>query len=168
MRLRSDDGLPCIQAGGLSDLERSGGSSSRAEDTEEPGDVLVPFPELEKSIPRRNFFAGFIYMLAGLIGLPMVWPVLRFIMKPMYAPFDNRWWQIGNIGHIKAEDVGTQFKFNKLIRDSVLQINLDTNAWVIKASPATLGKIYTHGDRTFTDEKGNVLWVNDARIPYVA
>jgi len=134
----------------------------------EPGDVLVPFPELEKSIPRRNFFAGFIYMLAGLIGLPMVWPVLRFIMKPMYAPFDNRWWQIGNIGHIKAEDVGTQFKFNKLIRDSVLQINLDTNAWVIKASPATLGKIYTHGDRTFTDEKGNVLWVNDARIPYVA
>src|SRR5207244_298638 len=67
----------------------------------EPGDVLVPFPELEKSIPRRNFFAGFIYMLAGLIGLPMVWPVLRFIMKPMYAPFDNRWWQIGNIGHIK-------------------------------------------------------------------
>src|SRR5205807_8312105 len=68
------------------------------------------------------------------------------------------------ICHIKAEDVGTQFKFNKLIRDSVLQINLDTNAWVIKASPATLGKIYTHGDRTFTDEKGNVLWVNDARI----
>src|SRR3989442_383227 len=134
----------------------------------EPGDVLVPFPELEKSIPRRKFFAGFINVLAGLIALPLVWPVLRFIMKPMYAPFDNRWWPIGNISQIKVEDVGAQFKFNKLIRDSVLQINLDTNAWVIKASPTTLSKIYKRGDITFTDEEGNAIWVNKATVPYVA
>jgi len=134
----------------------------------EPGEVLVPFPELEKSLPRRKFFAGFINVMVGLIALPLVWPVLRFIMKPMYAPFDNRWWQIGNISQIKAEDVGAQFKFNKLIRDSVLQINLETNAWVVKASPATLSKIYKRGDLTFTDERGNVLWVNKATVPYVA
>jgi Rieske Fe-S protein len=134
----------------------------------EPGEVLVPFPELEKSIPRRKFFAGFINVLAGLIALPLVWPVLRFIMKPMYAPFDNRWWPIGNVNQIKTEDVGVQFKFNKLIKDSVLQVNVDTNAWVIKASPTTLSKIYARGDITFYDEQGNALWINKATVPYVA
>jgi Rieske Fe-S protein len=134
----------------------------------EPGEVLVPFPELEKSLPRRKFFAGFIKVLAGLIGLPMVWPVLRFVMKPMYAPFDNRWWKIGNVSRITKDDVGVQFKFDKLIRDSVLQINLDTNAWVINASPATLSKIYKRGDITFIDEEGNAIWVNKATVPYVA
>ena len=164
------------QFGGFPELKREDFISSKEVEIPhledrirvEPGEVLVPLPVLEKNCARRSFFAGFINVIGVLIGLPLVWPVLRFIMKPMYVPYDNHWIKIGNVSKIKAEDVGAQFKFDKLIRDSVLQVNLDTNAWVIKASPATLGKIYTHGDRTFSDEKGNVLWVNKATVPYVA
>ena len=86
----------------------------------------------------------------------------------MYAPFDNRWWKIGNTSKIKQEDIGVQFTFKKSFRDSVLQREEDKNNWVVKASPATLKQIYQHGDITFTDNVGNVVWVNRATVPYVA
>src|SRR3989449_5467712 len=41
----------------------------------EPGELLVPFPGLEKNCARRSFFAGFINVIGALIGLPLVWPV---------------------------------------------------------------------------------------------
>jgi len=134
----------------------------------EPGEVLVPFPELEKSCARRSFFTGFIYVIGVLIGLPLVWPVLRFVMKPMYAPYDNRWLKIGNVSKIKAEDVGVQFIFKKSFKDSVLEREEDKNHWVVKATPETLQKIYKNGDLSFYDEKGDVVWVNKQTVPYVA
>lgn len=134
----------------------------------EPGEILVPFPPLERSCARRNFFAGFIHVIGALIALPLVWPVLRFIMKPMYAPYDNRWLKIGNVSKIKTEDVGVQFIFKKSFKDSVLQREEDKNHWVIKATPETLKKIYKTGDLTFTDAKGDPIWVNKATVPYVA
>lgn len=134
----------------------------------EPGEVLVPFPELERSVARRTFYTGFVTMLGGLIALPLVWPVLRFIIKPMYAPFDERWVPIGNIQKIKQEDVGVQFRFKKMVKDSVLEREDEKNEWVVKASPRTLAKVYAHGPKTFVDEKGNVVWVNSPVVPYVA
>ena len=134
----------------------------------EPGELLVPFPELERSCPRRNFFAGFTHVIGALIGLPLVWPVLRFIMKPMYAPYDNRWLKVGNVSKIKVEDVGIQYIFKKSFKDSVLQREEDKNLWVVKATPETLKKVYQHGDISFTDEKGEVIWVNKQTVPYVA
>ncbi len=134
----------------------------------EPGELLVPFPELEKNCARRSFFAGFINVLGALIGLPLVWPVLRFIMKPMYAPYDDHWIKIGNISKIKTEDIGVQYIFKKSFKDSVLQREEDKNHWVVKASPETLKKIYQHGDIPFYDEKGAVIWVNNQTVPYVA
>ena len=134
----------------------------------EPGEVLVPFPELEKSCARRSFFTGFIYVIGVLIGLPLVWPVLRFVMKPMYAPYDNRWLKIGNVSKIKAEDVGVQFIFKKSFKDSVLEREEDKNHWVVKATPEILQKIYKNGDLSFYDEKGDVVWVNKQTVPYVA
>src|SRR5437667_4248872 len=133
----------------------------------EPGELLVPFPELEKNCARRSFFAGFINVLGALIGLPLVWPVVRFIMKPMYAPYDDHWIKIGNISKIKTEDVGVQFIFKKAFRDSVLQREEDKNHWVVRASPETLKKIYAHGDISFYDENGEVVWVNKQTVPYV-
>jgi Rieske Fe-S protein len=134
----------------------------------EPGDLLVPFPELEKSCARRNFFAGFIHVLGALIALPLVWPVLRFITKPMYAPYDNHWIKVGNVGKIKTEDVGVQFIFKKAFKDSVLEREEDKNIWVVKATPETLTKIYRHGDISFPGETGDVVWVNKQTVPYVA
>ncbi|MBI4000580.1 MAG: hypothetical protein HY348_02215 [Nitrospira defluvii] len=76
-----------------------------------PGEVLVPFPELERSVKRRTFFANFTHAIGFLIGLPLAFPVLRYLMKPMYSPFDNQWLKIGNSGKIKQDDVGFQFKY---------------------------------------------------------
>jgi hypothetical protein len=76
-----------------------------------PGEVLVPFPELERNVKRRTFFTNLTYVMGLFIGLPLVYPVLKYLMKPMYAPFDNRWLKIGNVGKVKADDTGTQFKF---------------------------------------------------------
>ena len=41
-------------------------------------------------------------------------------MKPMYAPFDNGWLKIGNVGKIKADDVGTQFKYKRKVKEAYL------------------------------------------------
>lgn len=134
----------------------------------EPGEIFVPYPELEKSVPRRRFFTTFTNMMGLLIGLPLIWPVLRFVMQPMYAPFDNRWWKVGNISKIKQENVGVQFIFRKSVKDSVLMREDDKQSWLVKASPDVLKKVYEHGDIPFTDNDGKVVWVNKATVPYVA
>jgi Rieske Fe-S protein len=134
----------------------------------EPGEVFVPLPELEKSLPRRRFFAGFTNLMMVLIGLPLLWPVVRYVMKPMYAPFDNRWWKVGNVSKIKQENIGVQFIFKKSVKDSVLTREDDKQSWLVKATPDVLKKVYPHGDVTFTDNNGNVVWVNKATVPYVA
>ena len=134
----------------------------------EPGELFVPYPELEKSVPRRRFFTAFTNMMSVLIGLPLIWPVLRFVMQPMYAPFDNRWWKVGNISKIKQENVGVQFIFRKSVKDSVLMREDDKQSWLVKASPDVLKKVYEHGDISFPDNDGNVVWVNKATVPYVA
>src|SRR5437879_3109444 len=69
----------------------------------EPGELLVPFPELEKNCERRAFFAGFTHVIGALRALPLVCPVLRFIMKPMYAPYGNHLLKICNISTITTE-----------------------------------------------------------------
>jgi len=130
--------------------------------------VFVPIPDLEKSVPRRRFFAGFTNLLGVLIGVPLIWPVLRYITKPMYAPFDNRWWKVGNISKIKQDNVGVQFIFKKSVKDSVLTREDDKSNWVVKATPDILKNIYAHGDLSFFDKNGTVIWVNKATVPYVA
>ena len=70
-----------------------------------PGEVLVPFPELEKNVKRRTFFMNFTHAIGFLIGLPIAFPVLRYLMKPMYAPLDNGWLKIGNVSKIKTDDI---------------------------------------------------------------
>ena len=72
----------------------------------QPGEVLVPLPELERDVKRRTFFTNLTHAIGVLLALPLVFPVLKYLMKPMYAPFDNRWIKIGNVNKIKADDVG--------------------------------------------------------------
>ncbi|MGB2944279.1 MAG: hypothetical protein WBB80_04220, partial [Nitrospira sp.] len=97
-----------------------------------PGEVLVPFPELERSVKRRTFFANFTHAIGFLIGLPIAFPVLRYLMKPMYSPFDNQWLKIGNSGKIKQDDVGVQFKFKRKIKEAYMpEQEIDKNVWVL-------------------------------------
>ena len=134
-----------------------------------PGEVLVPFPELEKSVKRRTFFMNFTHVIGFLIGLPIAFPVLRYLMKPMYAPFDNRWLGVGNISKIKQDDIGVQFKYKRKVKEAYMpESEIEKNVWVLKATPAVLDKVYQGKDMEFRDAAGKAVWTNKKDIPYVA
>jgi Rieske Fe-S protein len=134
-----------------------------------PGEVLVPFPELERNVKRRTFFSNLTYVMGLFIGLPLVYPMLKYLMKPMYAPFDNGWLKIGNVGKVKADDTGTQFKFIHKIKEAYLpEAEIEKNVWVVKATPAILEKVYQGKDMEFRDATGKTLWINKKDMPYVA
>ncbi len=134
----------------------------------ESGEVLVPVPELERDVKRRTFFTNLTHAIGVLLALPLVYPVLKYLMKPMYAPFDNRWIRIGNVNKIKNEDVGVQFKFKKLVKEAFMpEAEVDKNVWILKASPAVLEQVYRGKDMEFRDSSGQVVWTNNRDFPYV-
>ena len=134
-----------------------------------PGEILVPFPDLEKDIKRRTFFMNFTHVIGFLIGLPIAYPILRFIMKPMYAPFDNEWIQVGNISKIKHDDVGTQFQYNKKVKEAYMpESEVEKSVWILKASPDVLEKFYEDKDQDFHDASGRLIWTNKKDLPYIA
>ena len=134
-----------------------------------PGEVLVPLPDLEKNVKRRTFFMNFTHAIGFLIGLPLAYPILRYLMKPMYAPFDNGWLKIGNVGKIKQEDIGIQFKYRKKVKEAYLpEAEIEKNVWILKATPAVLEKVYQGKDMEFRDATGKSVWTNKKEIPYVA
>lgn len=134
-----------------------------------PGEVLVPFPELERNVKRRTFFANLTYVTGLFIGLPLIYPVLKFLMKPMYAPLDNGWLKIGNIGKIKTEDAGIQFQYKRKIKEVYLpESEIEKNVWLVKATPAVLEKVYQGKDMDFLDSSGKTIWTNKKDMPYIA
>jgi Rieske Fe-S protein len=134
-----------------------------------PGEVLVPFPELERNVKRRTFFANLTYVTGLFIGLPLVFPVLKFLMKPMYASLDNRWLKIGNIGKVKADDAGTQFQYKRKVKEVYMpEAEIEKNVWLVKATPAVLEKVYQGKDMEFRDATGAAIWTNKKDVPYLA
>jgi Rieske Fe-S protein len=135
----------------------------------ESGEVLVPLPELERNVKRRTFFTNFTHAIGALIALPLVFPVLKYLMKPMYAPFDNSWLGIGNVNKVKAEDVGVQYKYKKKVKEAFMpEAEVDKNIWIIKASPAVLEQVYKGKDMEFHDPTGRTIWTNKHNVPYIA
>ncbi|MEE8494821.1 MAG: ubiquinol-cytochrome c reductase iron-sulfur subunit [Nitrospirales bacterium] len=135
----------------------------------EPGEVLVPVPELERNVKRRTFFTNFLHAIGILIGLPLVYPALKYIMKPMYAPFDNRWIRIGNVNRLRQEDIGVQYKFKKRVKEAFMpEADVGKNVWVLKATPAVLESVYKGKDMKFYDSKGTLVWTNERHVPYLA
>jgi len=134
-----------------------------------PGEVLVPFPELERNVKRRTFFANLTYVTGLFIGLPLVFPVLKFLMKPMYAPLDNGWLKIGNIGKVKTADVGIQFQYKRTIKEAYMpEAEIEKNVWLVKATSAVLEKVYQGKDIEFRDAAGKAIWTNKKDMPYLA
>lgn len=135
----------------------------------EAGEVLVPLPVLERDVKRRAFFTNLTHAVGILMGLPLVYPVLKYLMKPMYQPFDNGWIKIGNVARIKTDDVGVQFKFKKKVKEAFMpEAEIDKNVWVLKASAATLEKVYKGKDMDFKDLSGRLVWTNKPDFPYIA
>ncbi|HSF68488.1 MAG TPA: ubiquinol-cytochrome c reductase iron-sulfur subunit [Nitrospiraceae bacterium] len=134
-----------------------------------PGEVLVPFPELERNVKRRTFFANLTYVVGLFIGLPLVFPVLKFLMKPMYAPLDNGWLKIGNIEKVKTDDVGVQFEYKRKVKEAYLpEAEIEKNVWLVRATPPVLEKVYQGKDMEFRDAAGKTIWTNKKDLPYLA
>jgi Rieske Fe-S protein len=134
-----------------------------------PGEVLVPLPELERNVKRRKFFANLTYVTGLFIGLPLVFPVLKYLMNPMYTPMDNRWLHIGNTAKVKANDVGTQFQYKRTVKEAYMpETEIEKNAWIVKATPAVLEKVYQGQDKEFRDAGGKTIWTNKKDVPYLA
>ena len=101
----------------------------------EPGEVLVPLPRLEHDVPRRTFFTNMTHAIGTLIALPLVFPVLKYLMKPMYKPFDNTWFSVGNVKKARKENIGYQFKFSRGFKEAFMpEQEIEKNIWVVKAT----------------------------------
>jgi Rieske Fe-S protein len=134
-----------------------------------PGEVLVPFPALEKDVKRRMFFMNFTHVIGFLVGLPMAYPILRFLMKPMYMPFDNEWLQVGNVSKIKQDDLGVQFQYKKKVKEAYMpESEVEKSVWVLKASSKVRDKVYQGKDQEFRDAFGKLIWTNKKDFPYIA
>ena len=134
----------------------------------EPGEVLVPLPCLEQGVPRRTFFNNMTHAIGTLIALPLAYPVLKFIMKPMYRPFDNAWFSVGNVKKIKKENIGFQFKFTRGFKEAFMpEQQIEKNIWVVNATPEVQKAVYGGKDAKFFDNKGELLHVNKANSPYI-
>ena len=108
-----------------------------------PGEVLVPFPELERNVKRRTFFTKLTYVTGLFIGLPMVFPILKFLTKPMYMPLDNGWLKIGNTGKVKTEDTGIQFQYKRRVKEAYMpEAEIEKNVWIVKATPTDFVERY--------------------------
>ncbi|MDH5428167.1 MAG: ubiquinol-cytochrome c reductase iron-sulfur subunit [Nitrospirota bacterium] len=134
----------------------------------EPGEVLVPLPCLEQGVPRRTFFNNMTHAIGTLIALPLAYPVLKYLMKPMFKPFDNAWFSVGNIQKIKQENVGFQFKFTRGFKEAFMpEQQIEKNIWIVKATPEVQKAVYGGNDAKFFDNKGDLLHVNKANSPYI-
>ena len=134
-----------------------------------PGEVLVPFPELERNVKRRTFFTKLTYVTGLFIGLPMVFPILKFLTKPMYMPLDNGWLKIGNTGKVKTEDTGIQFQYKRRVKEAYMpESEIEKNVWIVKATPTVLEKVYRGKDMEFLDASGKSVWTNKKEIPFLA
>ncbi|MDA2909739.1 ubiquinol-cytochrome c reductase iron-sulfur subunit [Nitrospiraceae bacterium AH_259_D15_M11_P09] len=135
----------------------------------EPGEVLVPVPDLERNIKRRTFFTNLTHAIGILLGLPLIYPVMKYLMQPMYLPYDNRWIKVGNVNRIKVEDTGVQFKFRKKVKEAFMpEVEILKNVWLLKATPEVLDEVYKGEDMQFRDSQGSLIWTNKRAFPYVA
>jgi Rieske Fe-S protein len=126
-----------------------------------PGEVLVPLPALEKDLSRRGFFTKFTNVIGAMLALPLLYPVVRYLIYPMYQPFSNKWIDMGNLS-IDRQPPGVPqlYKFQKTVKEGVITRHYEKSNWVLKPTPEQLDKIYPEGDQDFRDEKGDLIWVN--------
>ena len=127
----------------------------------------VPLPDLEKNV-RRTFFMNFTHAIGFLIWRPLAYPILRYLMKPMYCSFDNGWLKIGNVGKIKKEDIVSSSSTGKGQGKCIAGGGGRRNVWILKATPAVLEKVYQGKDNAIPRCCLKSVWTNKKEIPYVA
>ena len=133
----------------------------------DPGHALLPVPEGDRDIPRRSFFTKFTIAINAVLALPLAYPVFKFLIHPMYGPFDNTWVTLARTDQFQDVDTPKSYRFRKTLKEGYLERTFDKSHWAMKASPETLEAIYQGKDVEFRDQNGDVYWVNRRNVPYV-
>lgn len=133
----------------------------------QPGEALVLLPPIEKDMGRRTFLTGFTAAMGGLIGLFFSYPIFKYIIHPMYLPFDNSWVRMGSIGRLRKLDSPRLIRYPKKVKEGFLEREFFKSHWALKASPEMLEKIYQGKDREFRGKDGEVIWVNRKEVEVV-
>ncbi len=84
-----------------------------------PGEALVPLPALEKDIGRRTFLSRFTNTIGAVIGFSLVYPIMKYIIHPMYAPFDNSWVPIASVNRLTQVDFPRLIKYQKSVKEGI-------------------------------------------------
>ncbi|HEY5595399.1 MAG TPA: ubiquinol-cytochrome c reductase iron-sulfur subunit [Nitrospiria bacterium] len=124
------------------------------------GEPLVPIPHLEKDVSRRTFFTNFTNAIGVVLALPLLYPVLRYLIHPMYIPFNNNWLTLGDVSTLEP-DKPKLIKFMKTVKEGYLTREFQKSHWVVKPSEELRKKIYEGEPVEFEDGKGRVYWKND-------
>jgi len=133
----------------------------------DPGHALIPVPEGDRDLPRRGFFTKFTIAINAVLALPLVYPVFKFLIHPMYGAYDNRWVKMASTSQFSDVDAPRSYRFKKTIKEGYLERTFDKSHWAMKASPETLEAVYQGKDIEFRDQNGDVYWVNRRNVPYV-
>ncbi len=133
----------------------------------DPGQTLIPVPEGDRDIPRRGFFTKFTIAINAVLALPLLYPVWKFLIHPMYAPYDNTWVKLATASQFPKVDAPRSYRFRKTLKEGYLERTFDKSHWAMKASPETLEAIYQGKDIEYRDKNGDVYWVNKRNVPYI-
>ncbi len=127
----------------------------------QPGEPLIAIPQLEKDISRRTFFTNFTNAIGVVLALPLVYPVLRYLMHPMYLPLNNDWLKLGDVSKLQM-DKPQLVKFTREVREGYLTREFQKSHWVVRPSPELKEKIYEGKPVRFEEHGGKVYWENDS------
>ncbi len=133
----------------------------------DPGHALLPVPEGDRDIPRRGFFTKFTIAINAVLALPLAYPVLKFLIHPMYADYNNAWVKLADAARFTDIDTPRSYRFKKTVKEGYLERTFDKSHWAMKASPETLEAVYQGKDIEFRDKSGDVYWVNQRNVPYI-
>ena len=125
-----------------------------------PGEPLIPVPGLERDITRRKFFTNLINAIGVVLALPLVYPILRYLIHPMYPPYDNTWLKLASVSNLEV-DVPQLVRFQKTVTEGFLTREFRKSHWVVKPSPELRELIYDDGPTVYRDEAKKIYWEND-------
>ncbi|OGW61129.1 MAG: hypothetical protein A2V83_10525 [Nitrospirae bacterium RBG_16_64_22] len=125
------------------------------------GEVLAKFPAAERDLSRRRFFFWASNAIGALITLPLVWPVFKYLIFPLYKGFDNAWVRLGKADRLPIADSPVLLDFTRTPKEAYMVNTVKKTAWGVKASPDLLKEVYK-GDpeRVFKEVDGKPIWEN--------
>ena len=100
------------------------------------------------------------------LALPLIYPIFRYIIHPMYQPFNNTWFQLADVSSLEV-DQPTLVHFTKKVTEGYMEREFRKSHWVVKPSDELRDKIYEDGIPVYKGDEDKVYWKNDPEAEVV-